>query len=62
MINEQPVASPCTGICTLNADKVCVGCFRTSHEIFQWRGLDNAGRREVLALCSEREERDAQSG
>ncbi|MDA9372024.1 DUF1289 domain-containing protein [Porticoccaceae bacterium] len=56
------MASPCTGICTLSADKVCVGCFRTSHEIFQWRGLDSAGRREVLALCSEREERDAQSG
>ena len=25
--------SPCIGLCTLNKDKVCIGCFRTIEEI-----------------------------
>lgn len=58
MNGEQPVASPCSGICALNSEKLCMGCFRTSHEIRLWRGLNDDQRRKVLALCGERQRRD----
>ena len=30
------VESPCVACCRLNADKVCVGCFRHISEIVDW--------------------------
>ncbi|GAC1631343.1 MAG: hypothetical protein NVS9B10_24690 [Nevskia sp.] len=47
------VASPCTGICTLNAENVCVGCGRRIDEIAEWgRALESRKRRivELAAL------------
>ncbi|TQV66128.1 DUF1289 domain-containing protein [Exilibacterium tricleocarpae] len=52
---ETPVASPCVSICALDDRDICVGCFRTGREISEWGSLDNARRREVLALAAERE-------
>ncbi|HET7306892.1 MAG TPA: DUF1289 domain-containing protein [Gammaproteobacteria bacterium] len=28
--------SPCIGVCTLDDDQRCVGCYRDVHEISQW--------------------------
>ena len=42
------VPSPCVSICALDADDVCVGCFRTGREISQWGRMDAAQQREVL--------------
>ena len=42
------VASPCTGICTLDPDSGwCDGCMRTIDEIAAWGGLDDRSRRAV---------------
>lgn len=30
------IASPCVACCRLNADKVCVGCYRHITEIVDW--------------------------
>ncbi len=50
-----PVASPCIGVCRLDADaRVCVGCGRTGEEIAGWRAADEATRRGVLASLAPR--------
>ncbi|AGG88885.1 DUF1289 domain-containing protein [Rhodanobacter denitrificans] len=49
------LASPCGDVCRFNrkAD-VCVGCFRTTTEIRQWRKLTDYRRREILADLARR--------
>ena len=51
---DQSMTSPCTSICTLNDEDGCVGCYRTSEEIQNWRYLNNDQRQDVLVLCGER--------
>jgi len=47
------VASPCTGICVLQAG-VCTGCGRTLDEIARWTGMDEAQRRTALRAAEAR--------
>lgn len=51
----QSVQSPCIGLCVLDPETgFCKGCFRSIVEIGAWLGLDDDGRREVLARVAER--------
>jgi predicted Fe-S protein YdhL (DUF1289 family) len=43
-----PIVSPCVGICTLNAQKECIGCGRLLEEIAQWLSYSNAERESVM--------------
>jgi len=54
MSGEVVVKSPCISVCALDAEDVCVGCYRTAKEITQWTALDSAGKREVLMHAAER--------
>ena len=45
------VASPCTGICRLDDDKVCSGCGRLLAEIAAWSQASEAERREICRLA-----------
>ena len=51
---EVLIASPCISICALDADDVCVGCYRSGQEITRWSVADNAERRAILASAAER--------
>lgn len=51
--NGKPV-SPCVSICALDGDDICVGCFRTGHEISYWGRLEAEQQREVLRRCQQR--------
>ncbi|MBL6715442.1 MAG: hypothetical protein RLZZ174_871 [Pseudomonadota bacterium] len=42
------VPSPCIGVCVLNAEDHCEGCYRSADEITRWGALDDARRRAVL--------------
>lgn len=43
------VASPCTGVCMLDAaGKLCQGCHRTLDEIAAWAAMDDEAKRAVL--------------
>ena len=44
----QPVLSPCTGICHLDASGFCVGCFRNGDEIAGWLGMSRAERAHLM--------------
>jgi len=52
-LNE--ISSPCVSICALDADDVCVGCYRTGDEITRWWGMDNTEKQQVLGLAKQRE-------
>jgi predicted Fe-S protein YdhL (DUF1289 family) len=56
------IASPCVGICTLDAETGrCDGCLRTIDEIAAWGALDERVRREIWKrLPARRRERDEQ--
>jgi predicted Fe-S protein YdhL (DUF1289 family) len=47
-------ASPCTGVCRLNPQEVCVGCGRTLDEIVDWRGADEVRQHAIVAAARER--------
>lgn len=46
--------SPCTAVCTLDADDVCLGCYRTAGEIMWWSQMSDEAKREVLEKVKER--------
>jgi uncharacterized protein len=53
------VLSPCTGVCKLDGDDICIGCFRSKDEIACWTQMSDRekyftivaldGRREMFA-------------
>lgn len=51
---EDMVLSPCVGVCALDDDDVCIGCWRSGEEISRWGYLDSAGKRAILKKVEER--------
>lgn len=52
----MPVESPCVRNCCLNEADICVGCFRTLHEITRWSTVSDATKLEILKCVAERRE------
>lgn len=46
--------SPCTGVCTLDAANVCLGCGRHIDEIAAWGSASEPRRREIVAHAAAR--------
>lgn len=46
--------SPCVNVCTLDAHGLCVGCYRTIHEIAEWASMTDAERAAVLRSLGDR--------
>lgn len=51
---DDPVPSPCTGLCTLDADEVCLGCGRTIDDIATWILMNPAAQRRAIAAAERR--------
>jgi len=51
---NPPVRSPCVGVCTLDANDICEGCYRSLTEIAAWAGMDNEEKRDVVTLSWQR--------
>lgn len=50
------LSSPCLDLCKFDRrTDMCVGCFRTTDEIRQWRKMTDHKRRQILAERSRRE-------
>ena len=50
------IESPCVDICKFNRKAgLCVGCFRTTDEIRQWRKFADHKRRQIMAERRRRE-------
>lgn len=55
MITESTeVASPCIGKCCLNTADICLGCFRSIHEITAWSQAPNTVRQQFLRNAQQR--------
>lgn len=48
-MQQSPVASPCIGVCQLDAQDVCLGCYRSVTEIIEWASLNPEQKKQVLA-------------
>ena len=44
----RAVLSPCTGVCTLDEQGLCLGCHRSAAEIASWIRLDDAQRLHLI--------------
>ncbi len=52
---EDPVLSPCIGVCTMDAaSNLCRGCLRTLGEIAAWSSASEVQRREIKAALPQR--------
>ncbi|CAN5492407.1 hypothetical protein BH09PSE4_BH09PSE4_09410 [soil metagenome] len=50
----EPIASPCTNVCRIDARGLCEGCARTLDEIARWSVMADAERRAVIAALPAR--------
>jgi predicted Fe-S protein YdhL (DUF1289 family) len=48
--------SPCTRVCTLDADNVCIGCQRTLDEIVAWASMSAEQQWTVVRNLPQRRE------
>ncbi len=57
--NNDCVESPCIENCNLNAEKICLGCFRSIVEITQWSQMDDRTRLDALHKAKNRKKTHA---
>lgn len=54
-MNTQETISPCIGVCCMNDDGYCVGCYRTINEIREWVEMGHTQRKALLRALNDRE-------
>ena len=42
------VKSPCKSICKYDKNRICIGCYRTTHEIVNWITMTNEEKLSVM--------------
>ena len=52
------MVSPCVGVCALDEEDICMGCYRTGEEITHWGAMNDQQREEVMKKVGERERAD----
>ncbi|MEM6386713.1 MAG: DUF1289 domain-containing protein [Pseudomonadota bacterium] len=54
--SRDEVESPCVKICVLHPEAdICIGCYRTRHEIAGWSRMSRDERRALMASLPERQ-------
>lgn len=55
-MNSTPISpvSPCIGVCRLDANNVCQGCYRSLEEIAQWTRMSVAERQKAIEASDSR--------
>lgn len=51
---SDEIESPCTGVCRLGDDQVCVGCLRSIEEIMAWPSAGTEARLQILQAVAAR--------
>lgn len=54
---NEPILSPCIGVCTLDGEDFCIGCHRNAEEIAVWGQLSRTERERVMAELEWRAQR-----
>lgn len=46
----RPIATPCVKVCIVDGESgLCLGCYRTLHEVAAWASFDEARRLALMA-------------
>lgn len=54
---RQEIESPCVKICVIHPrEDICIGCYRTRHEIAGWSRMTPEDRRALMAVLPSREQ------
>lgn len=53
-LQTAAVPSPCTGVCQLDSEDICLGCFRSRSEIARWTRMTADEQSAVIAGLKER--------
>lgn len=54
LLPSSKVESPCTKVCTLDLQGICIGCGRSVSEITNWSRLSADEQRDVCRKARER--------
>lgn len=55
-MTTEAARSPCIRNCSLDAQRICRGCFRALDEIVAWSDADEATRHDILERAAARRE------
>lgn len=62
LMSRAPPPSPCTKVCTLDAQGFCAGCLRTGAEIGRWMSMSPAEQWQLIEeLNARRAQRDGRT-
>jgi predicted Fe-S protein YdhL (DUF1289 family) len=48
-MSKEAIETPCIGLCTLDGDGICRGCWRSFEEIAEWPFMSVSERSLVMA-------------
>jgi predicted Fe-S protein YdhL (DUF1289 family) len=54
LLDEHQIPSPCVRNCCLDANDMCIGCYRTIEEVVGWRDKTDLERKFIIESCNER--------
>lgn len=52
--NKTAIKSPCIHVCTLDENKICMGCYRSAEEVRNWFRYTDEEKRTSLKNAEER--------
>ena len=55
------IESPCIGVCTI-VDGKCIGCFRTSEEVYNWLYYSDKERNKKTKECLKKMNKNLDKG
>jgi predicted Fe-S protein YdhL (DUF1289 family) len=54
----RPIATPCVKVCVVDGESgLCLGCYRTLHEVAAWARFDEAQRAALMVELPSRRSR-----
>ncbi len=51
---QNTIKSPCIHVCTLDEDKICMGCYRSVEEIRGWFRFSDEEKKKILENSEKR--------
>lgn len=60
--NNKNFITPCVGLCYMDADNICMGCYRTSAEISDWMHKTEDEQISITIRCKKQIVENSPSG
>lgn len=53
-INSSNVITPCVGLCDLDENDICIGCYRSASEISDWMHKSEDEKIDIAIRCKKK--------